>query len=163
MTTGHLLFAGLMIDPKGRPSVVEFNCRLGDPETQALMHRMDCDFAAALDAAARGELSGAKLSWKADPSVCVVMAAHGYPGKVRTGDEIRGIRKAESLGATVFQAGTRMEDGALKTAGGRVLGVTASGPTLSAAIDNAYKAAAEIHFDGMHFRKDIGRKGLKRW
>jgi phosphoribosylamine--glycine ligase len=91
------------------------------------------------------------------------MAAHGYPGKVRTGDEILGIREAEALGATVFQAGTNTENGALKTAGGRVLGVTASGPTLAQAIDKAYRACGAIQFDGAHYRKDIGRKGLKRW
>ncbi len=156
------LYAGLMMTATG-PKLLEYNVRLGDPETQALMHRMDSDFAEVLYAAAAGDLSGRRLAWKTDPSVCVVMAAHGYPGKVRSGDEIHGIRKAESLGAAVFQAGTKEEDGILKTAGGRVLGVTASGSDLPAAIEQAYRAVAEIRFDGMHYRKDIGRKGLKRW
>jgi phosphoribosylamine--glycine ligase len=156
------LYAGLMMTASG-PKLLEFNVRLGDPETQALMHRIDCDFAAVLGAAARGELAGARLRWKEDPSVCVVMAARGYPGKVRTGDEIRGIGEAERSGAKVFQAGTKTENGVLQTNGGRVLGVTASGPTLALAIESAYRAVDAIHFDGMHFRKDIGRKGLKRW
>ena len=156
------LYAGLMMTATG-PKLLEYNVRLGDPETQALMHRMDSDFAEVLYAAAAGDLSGRRLAWKTDPSVCVVMAAHGYPGKVRSGDEIHGIRKAESLGAAVFQAGTKEEEGVLKTAGGRVLGVTASGSDLPSAIEQAYRAVAEIRFDGMHYRKDIGRKGLKRW
>jgi phosphoribosylamine--glycine ligase len=98
--------------------------------------------------------------------VCVVLAAHGYPGKVRTGDEIRGIEAAEQEGATVFQAGTKFSNGKLVSAGGRVLGVTASGETLPAAIENAYRAVRRISFEGMHYRTDIGRKGLRalvRW
>ncbi len=156
------LYAGLMMTASG-PKLLEFNVRLGDPETQALMHRLDGDFAEALYASATEGLAGAQLTWKADPSICVVLAAHGYPGKVRTGDEIHGILKAECLGANVFQAGTKSEDGVIKTAGGRVLGVTASGATLAAAIEHAYRGVAEVHFDGMHYRKDIGKKGLKRW
>jgi phosphoribosylamine--glycine ligase len=156
------LYAGLMMTAAG-PKLLEFNVRLGDPEAQALMHRMDSDFAALLDASARGELGTTKLRWRDDPSVCVVVAAHGYPGKVRTGDEIQGIPKAEALGSVVFHAGTKLENGALKTAGGRVLGVTAAGSTLAEAVDNAYRGVAEIRFDGMHHRKDIGRKGLSRW
>jgi phosphoribosylamine---glycine ligase len=156
------LYVGLMMTTDG-PKVLEFNVRLGDPETQALMHRIKGDFAPLLFAAARGGLKGASLDWHSSPSICVVLAAAGYPGTVRKGDVIHGIEDAESLGATVFHAGTETGSRGLETAGGRVLGVTASGKTLTAAIDHAYAAVAGIHFDGMHYRKDIGRKGLKRW
>lgn len=153
------LYAGLMMTKAG-PKVLEFNVRLGDPETQPLMHRMESNFGEILMRAATGELRGAKLRWKPEPSVCVVMAAAGYPGEVRTGDRIEGI---ENCGAEVFQAGTAMGPSGLQTAGGRVLGVTASGPDLAAAVANTYAAAAKIHFEGMHYRRDIARKGLKRW
>jgi phosphoribosylamine---glycine ligase len=156
------LYAGLMMTSEG-PRVLEFNARLGDPETQALMHRMDSDFAPVLQAAARGEVGDADLDWREGPSVCVVMAAHGYPGHVRTGDEISGIDAAEESGAVVFHAGTKMESGRLVTSGGRVLGVTASGGSLPDAIYSAYSATRRIHFDGRHFRSDIGSKGLKRY
>jgi phosphoribosylamine---glycine ligase len=155
------LYAGLMMTADG-PKVLEFNARLGDPETQALMHRMDCDFAPTLAAAARGDLTGSRLKWKTGPSVCVVMAAQGYPGQVRIGDEISGIDKAEQRGSVVFQAGTSFRGDRLVTSGGRVLGVTASGDDLQTAIRTAYCAAKLIHFDGMHFRSDIGSKGLGR-
>lgn len=153
------LYAGLMMTADG-PKVLEFNARLGDPETQVLMHRMEGDFTAPLLAAARGDLGPAAFSWKPAPSVCVVMAASGYPGTVRTGDLISGIADAA---ATVFQAGTRLTARGLETSGGRVLGVTASGEDLEAAIRNAYASVEKIRFDGMHYRKDIGAKGLKRW
>jgi phosphoribosylamine--glycine ligase len=156
------LYAGLMMTAAG-PKILEFNVRLGDPEAQALLHRIDCDWAEVLLASAREGLEGCKLEWKRDPSVCVVLAAHGYPGQVRTGDEITGLEAAEAEGATTFHAGTKRVNGRLVTAGGRVLGVTASGPTLAAAIENAYRAAGKIRFEGMHYRSDIGRKGLKRW
>ncbi len=156
------LYAGLMMTAEG-PKVLEFNARLGDPETQALMHRMDSDFAPVLEAAARGDLGKADLTWRNGPSVCVVMAAHGYPGHVRTGDAIGGIDAAEESGATVFQAGTKREGDRLVTSGGRVLGVTASGADLYQAIDEAYSATRLVHFEGMHFRSDIGAKGLKRY
>lgn len=156
------LYAGLMMTARG-PMVLEFNVRLGDPETQALLHRMNCDFGALLHAAARGEMTPGMMSFRPDPSLCVVMAAAGYPGKVRTGDSIEGIEAAETAGAVVFHAGTKLRDGKLVTSGGRVLGVTSSGPTLQQAIDNTYRACAEIRFDGMQMRTDIGRKGLKRW
>jgi phosphoribosylamine--glycine ligase len=156
------LYAGLMMTDRG-PMVLEFNVRLGDPETQALLHRMDCDFGALLLKAAKGQVQPSLLHFKQDPSVCVVLAAHGYPGTVRKGDVITGISAAEATGASVFHAGTAMRHGQLVTNGGRVLGVTHSGPTLQAAIDNVYAACAHIHFDGMQLRHDIGAKGLKRW
>jgi phosphoribosylamine--glycine ligase len=154
------LYAGLMMTSAG-PKVLEFNARLGDPETQALMHRMTSDFVPALHAAATGGLAGASLDWSPDPSVCVVLAAHGYPGQVRSGDVIDGIDAAESTGATVFHAGTKQGQQGLMTSGGRVLGVTASGADLRSAIDRAYEAVSHVHFDGMHYRKDIGAKGLR--
>lgn len=156
------LYAGLMITPTGM-KVLEFNVRLGDPETQSLLHRIRSGFADALLRAANHDLAGASLDWKQDPSVCVVMAAAGYPGKPRTGDGIRGLDEAESIGATVFQAGTRRGAAGIETSGGRVLGVTASGRNLANAIQNTYAAVDKISFDGAHYRKDIGRKGLKRW
>ncbi len=156
------LYAGLMMTDRG-PKVLEYNVRLGDPETQALMHCLNSDFAQALWAAAHGDLAGVTLTWRAEPSVCVVLASAGYPGTPRTGDAIAGIEEAEALGAAVFHAGTRAGAAGIETAGGRVLGVTASGSGLAGAIDNAYRAAGKIHFDGMHYRRDIGRKGLKRW
>jgi phosphoribosylamine--glycine ligase len=154
------LYAGLMMTADG-PKVLEFNVRLGDPETQPLMHQLDVDFAEALNASAHGSLGGIQLRWKSEPSVCVVMAAHGYPGKPRTGDTITGIDSSSE--ATVFHAGTRAGANGLETSGGRVLGVTASGPNLRDAIANAYVAVDKIHFEGAQWRRDIGRKGLTRW
>ena len=154
------LYAGLMMTAQG-PKVVEFNARLGDPETQALMHRMASDFVEPLFAAAHGALDETPLDWKADPSVCVVLAAAGYPGSVRTGDIIAGLDQVHE--ATVFHAGTKLDKDVVVTSGGRVLGVTASGATLELAMTNAYSEVRRIHFDGMHYRKDIGKKGLKRW
>lgn len=146
------LYAGLMLTEEG-PKVLEFNARLGDPETQALMQAMESDLGALLT-------EGEPPRWRTGASVCVVLAAAGYPGTVRTGDLIEG---AENCGATVFHAGTRMTDRGLATSGGRVMGVTSSGATLQEAIGHTYAAVAKIHFDGMHYRCDIGRKGLKRW
>jgi phosphoribosylamine--glycine ligase len=155
------LYAGLMMTADG-PKVLEFNVRLGDPETQPLMHRLESDFVPALAAAAEGRLGGMKLVWRTGPSVCVVLASAGYPGEYATGKEIGGIAEAEATGATVFQAGTRREGGALETVGGRVLGVTAGAPDLKTAIERAYRAVDKIHFDGMHYRRDIAQKGLTR-
>lgn len=156
------LYAGLMMTGAG-PKVLEFNVRLGDPETQSLLHRIDTGFADTLQRLAHGSLDGAKLTWHQDPSVCVVLASQGYPDTPRTGDEIRGIPEAQATGATVFHSGTKRDKGVLKTAGGRVLGVTSRGTTLADAIANTYRAVDCIHFDGMQVRRDIGRKGLKRW
>jgi phosphoribosylamine---glycine ligase len=147
------LFAGLMLTADG-PKVLEFNARLGDPETQAILHSFDGDFAAFLD---HGEVP------KAGCSVCITLASAGYPDAPRVGDAISGINDAEATGAKVFHAGTKQSNGELVTAGGRVLGVTAGGGTLPEAIERAYVAAARIHFEGMHYRRDIGYKGLRRW
>ncbi|MGO4882913.1 MAG: phosphoribosylamine--glycine ligase [Bryobacteraceae bacterium] len=156
------LYAGLMMTRDG-PKVLEFNVRLGDPETQPIMHRVRSDLAPLLRAAARGALPSARLEWGFGPSVCLVLASGGYPGSFAAGKPIAGIQAAESAGATVFHAGTRLGPAGLETAGGRVLGVTASGADLAAAIDNTYAAARLIHFEGMHYRTDIGQKGLKRY
>jgi phosphoribosylamine--glycine ligase len=156
------LYAGLMMTSDG-PKVLEFNVRLGDPETQPIMHRMQTDLAPLLFAAAHGRLPDQTIEWKTGPSVCVVLASKGYPGAFAAGKPIHGIAEAEAIGATVFQAGTRHGSAGLETAGGRVLGVTASGADLTIAIDNAYAAARLIRFEGMHSRSDIGRKGLKRY
>jgi phosphoribosylamine--glycine ligase len=156
------LYAGLMMTARG-PMVLEYNVRLGDPETQALLHRMEGDFAAFVAGAAAGRLDPSALRFRPEPSVCVVLAAAGYPGRPRTGDPISGIEEAERRGAVVFHAGTKWENGRLVTAGGRVLGVTHSGNTLAEAIENTYRACEAIHFEGMHYRRDIGRKGLARW
>ncbi len=154
------LYAGLMMTDTG-PKVLEFNVRLGDPETQPLMLRLASDLAPALMAAADGTLINEDLTWSPDPAVCVVLAAAGYPGNVRTGDEITGLDRISQ--GMVFQAGTKLESGTLRTAGGRVLGATASGATLPEAIANAYHVVGKVHFAGRHFRHDIGKKGLKRW
>lgn len=146
------LYAGLMMTSEG-PKVLEFNVRMGDPEAQPLMYRMESDFLATL-------ADGAPMRWKPEPSVCVVMSAAGYPDTPRKGDRITGIGRC---GAVVFQAGTKRTKDGLVTAGGRVLGVTSAGPDLSAAIESTYAAVRKIHFDGMHYRTDIGQKGLKRW
>jgi len=156
------LYAGLMMTAAG-PKVLEFNVRLGDPETQPLMHRMASDFVPALMAAASGELAGVRLEWRSGPSVCVVLASGGYPGAYETGKAIRGVEAAEVCGATVFHAGTRMGAAGLETAGGRVLGVTAAGQDLAGAIHGAYEAVRQVDFEGMHYRTDIGRKGLERY
>ncbi|MCS7315315.1 MAG: phosphoribosylamine--glycine ligase [Bryobacteraceae bacterium] len=156
------LYAGLMLTADG-PRVLEFNVRMGDPEAQPLMHTLEGDLAETLASAARGALEENALRWNGQSSVCVVLASEGYPGTPRTGLPISGIERAEARGAVVFHAGTRRTDGELVTAGGRVLGVTASADHLPGAIERAYAAVREIHFEGLHYRRDIGRKGLKRW
>jgi phosphoribosylamine---glycine ligase len=156
------LYAGLMMTASG-PKVLEFNVRLGDPETQPLMHRLDTDLAPLLWDAAHGRLTEQRLEWKPEPSVCVVLASKGYPGEFTPGKTIHGIGDAEVAGAAVFHAGTRQGTRGLETAGGRVLGVTASGTDLAGAIDNTYAAVRLIQFEGMHYRTDIGRKGLKHY
>lgn len=155
------LYAGLMMTADG-PKVLEFNVRLGDPETQPLMHRMASDFVPLLLAAAEGKLAGARIEWRREPSVCVILASGGYPGAFETGKRIDGIEAAEATGATVFQAGTRRGAEGLETSGGRVLGVTGRGEDLKEAIRNTYIAVKKIRFEGMHFRNDIGRKGIVR-
>jgi phosphoribosylamine--glycine ligase len=151
------LYVGLMLTKQG-PKVLEFNCRLGDPETQAIAARMDFDLAEVLADVAVGKLEPAKFRWKRGASACVVLASGGYPGKFETGKEIKGLAEAGQMpDVKVLHAGTRRQGDAIVTSGGRVLGVTATGDSLSAALEKAYLAAAKIHFDGMHYRRDIGQ------
>jgi phosphoribosylamine---glycine ligase len=160
--TGYtgFLYAGLMMTSDG-PSVLEFNVRLGDPETQPLMMRLRSDLGEVLMAAARGGSNPDKLDWSPEPATCVVMASDGYPGTYRSGEKITGLESV--TGGMVFQAGTKREGKDLMTAGGRVLAVTATGADLQCSIDAAYAAVHQIRFDGMHYRKDIGYRGLQRY
>jgi phosphoribosylamine---glycine ligase len=150
------LYVGLMLTTDG-PKVLEFNCRLGDPETQAIVARMDFDLAQMLAELAAGTLEPSRLEWKPGASLCVVMSSSGYPGRFATGKTIDGLTGAELVsGVKIFHAGTKRQDGSIVTSGGRVLGVTAAAGTLEAALAKAYEAAAKIRFEGMHYRKDIG-------
>jgi phosphoribosylamine--glycine ligase len=154
------LYAGLMMTPAG-PSVLEFNVRMGDPETQPLMLRLESDWGEALMATARGELRPDALKWSPEPATCVVMAAAGYPGTPQTGQKISGLDTASK--AVVFHAGTKRAGDDIVTSGGRVLGVTARGLDLKESIDRAYAAVRSISFEGMQFRSDIGVRGLRRY
>ena len=157
-----VIYAGLMLTRQG-PKVLEYNCRFGDPEHQTIMPRLQDDPLLLLHAVAKGERLPSTVRWRPEAAVCVVLASGGYPGEYQTGKSISGIEEAEKLpDVTVFHAGTALEDGRLVTAGGRVLGVTALGADIPAAIARAYDAVAKICFEGIHFRKDIGRKALKR-
>ena len=151
------LYIGLMLTPDG-PKVLEFNCRLGDPETQAIVARMDFDLAEVLADVAADRLIPEKLKWKPGASACVVLVSGGYPGKFATGKVIHGLTGVIDLtGVGVLFAGaTLLPDHSLATSGGRVLGITAAAPTLQAALRIVYGAAQKIHFDGVHYRKDIG-------
>ena len=157
-----ILYCGLMITARG-PMVLEFNCRFGDPETQAILMRLDSDLVEALEAAIEGRVSDGDFRWSSDASVCVVVASGGYPGTYEAGKRISGLDEAGKMdGVKVFHAGTSARDGAYYTAGGRVLGVTARAPDLKAAVDRAYAAVSRISFDGMHYRKDIAARALKK-
>ena len=156
--TGFLYF-GLMLTASG-PMVLEYNCRLGDPETQPIMMRMDFDLAAAFDAVASRKLSTIKPAWKPGASVCVVMASGGYPGSFETGKKITGLDEAAQLpDVAVFHAGTKRDGDSVVTCGGRVLGVTATADSLPLAIQKAYEATSKIRFEGAQCRSDIGAKG----
>lgn len=152
-----VLFLGLMMTATGA-KLLEYNVRFGDPETQAILVRLDSDLAEICDAIADGTVGGLDVRWKGGSSACVVLAAEGYPAKPRIGDEIHGLAVAAELpNVSVFQAGTAESSrGRLMTGGGRVLGVTAVGPDLRGAIEKAYDAAQHISFAGMHYRRDIG-------
>ena len=154
-----VLYVGLMLTADG-PKVVEYNARFGDPETQAVLPLLESDLMEIMLAVREQRLEQLDIRWRGGAAACVVLASGGYPGKYEGGKAITGIVKAEALGATVYHAGTAVKDGALVTAGGRVLGVTALGDTLADAVSHAYKAAKEIHFDGAHMRSDIGSREL---
>ena len=157
-----VLYAGLMLTSDG-PKVLEFNCRLGDPETQATFLRLDDNFAEIARDAADGALEVRNMNWRKEAVACVVLAAEGYPGSPRKGDEIHGIDNAMALsGVTVYHAGTRLEDEKLVASGGRVLSVCGRGSTLSEALDTAYEGVSKISFDGMWYRSDIGRDTLTK-
>ncbi|MFQ5897701.1 MAG: phosphoribosylamine--glycine ligase [Candidatus Methylomirabilia bacterium] len=158
-----VLYAGLMITKEG-PKVVEFNCRFGDPEAQVVLPRLDEDLLPILAVIARGGKLPRATRWRPDAAVCVVLASGGYPGGYEVDKPISGVPEAELISdVIVFHAGTKLrDDGALLTAGGRVFGVTALGPGIPAAIERAYEAASKISFEAMHYRKDIGKKALRR-
>ncbi len=152
-----VLYAGVMLTAEG-PKLLEFNCRLGDPETQVVLPRLETELFSLLRAAALGELSGVRVGWKHEATACVVMAAAGYPESPRRGDAITGVAEALALsGVLVFHGGTAVHEGRLVTAGGRVLSVVGRGSSLAEAVSCAYGAAGCIRFDGMHYRHDIGR------
>ena len=153
-----ILYAGLMLTKTG-PQILEFNARFGDPETQPLLARMDSDIVPIFEACIDGTLDQCPLEWKNESSVCVVMAAKGYPNSYEKGKPISGFKDANSLpGVMVFHAGTKQYDGEVLTSGGRVLGVTATGENISTAISRAYEALKKIQWDGIHYRKDIGHR-----
>ncbi len=156
-----VLYCGLMMTARG-PMVLEFNARFGDPETQAILVRLESDLVEALEAAVEGRLSDTELRWKPGASACVVASSGGYPGPFRKGLPITGLeRAAEVPDVMVFHAGTASEGGATVTAGGRVLGVTATGPDLKSALAKAYEAIDRIQFEGIYYRHDIGWRALK--
>ncbi|HFC97277.1 MAG TPA: phosphoribosylamine--glycine ligase [Thermosulfurimonas dismutans] len=156
-----VLYAGLMI-VKGRPYVLEFNCRFGDPEAQPVLMRLETDLAELIEAAFSGRLAECEVRVRPEAAVCVVMASGGYPGRYEKGKLIAGIEEAERIpGVKVFHAGTTRKDGRLVTSGGRVLGVTALAEDIPQAMRKAYQAVERIHFEGVHFRRDIGAKALR--
>jgi len=158
-----VLYAGLMID-SGQPYVVEFNCRFGDPETQAILPRLKTDLVKIAEAVVEGTLDrfAGQVEWSDDACVCVILASGGYPGDYETGYRIEGLTEAGRLDEVlVFHAGTARENGEFVTDGGRVLGVTGTDRSLPQAIERTYAAVRRIHFQDMHFRKDIGRKALR--
>ena len=157
-----VLYAGIMVTAAG-PKVLEFNCRFGDPETQAILPRLKSDLIELIEASIDDEIDIAKPDWDERPCVSVVLSSGGYPGEYETGFEIEGLDALEKArDVYVFHAGTRLADGKTVTAGGRVLNVTALGSDIRDAIDRCYNAVNLIEFEGMHFRRDIGHRALKR-
>ncbi len=155
-----VLFAGLMMTEAG-PKVLEYNSRFGDPETQVIMARMRSDLVPILEQCADGQLKETRIEWAKEPAVCVVLASKGYPEQPEVGKLVTGLDALKDWSDVfVYHAATKREDGAVKTVGGRVLGVTALGANLEAAIARAYEAVAKIHFEGMFFRRDIGHRAL---
>jgi len=160
-----VLYVGLMMTPRG-PQVLEFNARFGDPETQAILVRMESDLVEALEACIDGTLAEVEFRWKPGASACVIASSGGYPGTYKTGLPISGLdakgQMPDSTGVEVFHSGTAVADGKLVTSGGRVLGVTAAAPTLESALDKAYAGLNGIEFEGIYFRRDIGHRALKK-
>lgn len=157
-----IIYAGIMVTEKG-PEVLEFNVRFGDPETEAILLRLESSLLDALLKTAEGRLSEAELHWTADPAVCIVLASGGYPaGPIRKGYPITGMEEAEKDGAVVFHAGTAVKDGHLVNSGGRCLVVAKTGKDLRSALSGAYEAAGRIHWEGVQYRKDIAKRAMDR-
>jgi phosphoribosylamine--glycine ligase len=156
-----IIYAGIMVTETGI-KVLEFNVRFGDPETQAVLMRLESDFAETMLKTAQGKLNEVQLEWSNDSAVCVVIASGGYPSAYEKGFAIEGLEEAASTGAVVFHAGTSLKDGKIVNTGGRVLGVTARGNDIQTAIDNAYKAVAKISWQDCFYRKDIAYRALNR-
>jgi phosphoribosylamine--glycine ligase len=156
-----VLYCGLMMTARG-PMVLEFNARFGDPETQVILARLDSDLLGTLEACVEGRLGDAELRWKAGASACVIAASSGYPGSYVTGHKISGLEAASRVpGVEIFHSGTALVDGQYVTEGGRVLGVTAAAATLKQSLSLVYEALDRIQFEGMYYRRDIGRLSLK--
>jgi phosphoribosylamine--glycine ligase len=157
-----VLYCGLMMTARG-PMVLEFNCRFGDPETQPILMRLESDLLEALEASIEGRVSEGDFKWSPDASVCVVMASGGYPGTFAAGKRIDGLDEAGAVdGVKIFHAGTSKREGGYYTSGGRVLGVTARARDLETAVERAYEACAKISFEGVHYRRDIAARALKK-
>lgn len=154
------LYFGLMITPKG-PKVIEYNCRFGDPETQVVLPRLKTDIVDIFEAIDNETLSDLDVEWSDDACTCVIMASGGYPKSYPKGIEITGLSNGQLDGVTVYHAGTKLQDNKLVTSGGRVLGVTALGDTLENALKKSYDAVEKIHFEGAHYRRDIGKRALE--
>jgi phosphoribosylamine--glycine ligase len=156
-----VLYAGLMIKDS-EPTVLEFNCRFGDPETQPLLMRMKSDIVPIFNAVVDGDLNGYEIEWRPESSVCVVIASKGYPGDYKTGIELQGLEALEDLDNVVlFHAGTTIEDGKIVSNGGRILGVTTIGNSMNESIDLAYKAIRMMDDEDIYYRTDIGKKALR--
>jgi phosphoribosylamine--glycine ligase len=157
-----VLYCGLMMTARG-PEVLEFNARFGDPETQAILLRLESDLVDALEACIDGTLDATDLRWMPGASACVVASSAGYPGSYKTGLPMSGLDEAARIpGVEVFHSGSAVAEGKLVTAAGRVLGVTAAAASLEEALGRAYQALDEIHFDGMYYRRDIGHRALRK-
>jgi phosphoribosylamine--glycine ligase len=157
-----VLYVGIMMTEKG-PKVLEYNARFGDPETQAILARMRSDIVPILKGVAGGHLKDTKVEWAKEPSVCIVLASKGYPEATESGKVIEGLEAIKGQGDVMaFHAATTAKDGKVVTVGGRVLGITALGANLEMAIFRAYEAVGKVSFEGMHFRKDIGKRALAR-
>lgn len=154
------LYFGLMITPKG-PKVIEYNCRFGDPETQVVLPRLKTDIVDIFEAIDNETLSDLDVEWSDDACACVIMASGGYPKSYPKGIEITGLSNGQLDGVTIYHAGTKLQDNKLVTSGGRVLGVTALGDTLENALKKSYDAVEKIHFEGAHYRRDIGKRALE--
>jgi phosphoribosylamine---glycine ligase len=157
-----VLYCGLMMTARG-PQVLEFNVRFGDPETQAILLRLESDLVEAMEACIDGRLCDAALCWTPGASACVIASSEGYPGKYEIGFPITGLDAAGRVpGVEIFHSGTVLKDGQIVTGGGRVLAVSAAGDTLQQALERAYQAVGEVGFQGMYFRRDIGHRALKK-